>query len=180
MKNLAIKSNHNLFNNNNKCLFISLSNYGYIDMTENHIISLKKNNIENYIAFVLDEDSYNILSNKGYNVSLYKNLNQLNCEEFATPEFNNICFLRWNIISELLKNKIIVWCLDIDTVALYNLNKIIQQSPNIDLIMQNDINMPCCGCMLFFPTNNTINLSNFIINNKTNKYNDQIFFKYNT
>ena len=40
--------------------------------------------------------------------------------------------------------------------------------------MQNDINMPCSGCMLFFPNNKTIALTEFIYNNKTSKTNDQI------
>ena len=58
MEDIAIKSNHNLLKTAPDLLFISLSNYAYVEMTENHLLSLKRNNIDNHIAFVLDEESY--------------------------------------------------------------------------------------------------------------------------
>ena len=175
MDDIAIKSNHDLLKSQTDLLFISLSNYAYVEMTENHLLSLKRNNIDNYIAFVLDEESYEVLSNKGYNVSLYKNINKLEYLTFGSPKFNDICFLRWHIINKLLENNIKTWCLDIDTVVLHNLNKLLPHTNGAELIMQNDINMPCAGCMLFIPSPNTIQLTKFVIDNKTDQCNDQIF-----
>jgi len=175
MEDIAIKSNHNLLKTVPDLLFISLSNYAYVEMTENHLLSLKRNNIDNHIAFVLDEESYEVLSNKGYNVSLYKNINELEYLNFASPKFNNISFFRWHIINKLLENNIKTWYLDIDTVVLHNLNLLLPHTNGAELVIQNDINMLCSGCMLFIPSPNTIQLTKFVIDNKSEQCNDQIF-----
>ena len=44
-------------------------------------------------------------------------------------------------------------------------------------MMQNDINMPCSGCMLYFPNNKTIELTEHIYNSKTSSENDQIILR---
>jgi hypothetical protein len=176
MEDIAIKSNHNLLKTAPDLLFISLSNYGYVEMTENHLISLKRNNIDNHIAFVLDEESYEVLSNKGYNVSLYKNINKINSHEFGSVDFDEITFIRWEIISQLLRADKTVWYLDIDVVVLDNLNKSVQEIKNKEFCAQNDINMACAGCMLFFPTVNTITLTIIMYANRNTEgiINDQI------
>jgi hypothetical protein len=40
--------------------------------------------------------------------------------------------------------------------------------------MQNDINMPCSGCMILFPNNNTKQITDIMYNLRTSTENDQI------
>ena len=40
--------------------------------------------------------------------------------------------------------------------------------------MQDDVNMPCSGCMLFFPNKTTISFTETIYNARTEQANDQI------
>ena len=44
--------------------FISVFNEACLELAMNHLESLKKNGIENYIAYVTDKESYNKLLNK--------------------------------------------------------------------------------------------------------------------
>tara|TARA_Y100000591_G_scaffold126524_1_gene108413 strand:- start:29285 stop:30004 length:720 start_codon:yes stop_codon:yes gene_type:complete len=157
-------------------LFVGVCNYGYIDMAENLILSFKKNNIENYIIYTLDTKSFTILHNKGYNSVLYKDISKLESYNHQTEHFDEIAFYRYDIINTLLKDNKIVWYLDIDIVVLDNLNKYVSRFVNFDLCVQNDINMACSGCVLFFPTANTIALTNLMYNNRNTKgiVNDQI------
>ncbi len=48
-------------------LFISVFNYGGIEMAKNHLESLKRNNISNYVAYVTDDESYDDLLLDNYN-----------------------------------------------------------------------------------------------------------------
>ena len=139
----------------NKVLFIAVCNYGYIDMAENLIHSFKLNNIHNYMVYVLDTKSYTTLSAKGYNVTLYKDINKQECYDHQTENFNEIAFYRYDIINALLKDNTTVWYLDIDIVVLDNLNNFIPMFVGVDLCVQNDINMACSGCLLFFPSQNS-------------------------
>jgi lipopolysaccharide biosynthesis glycosyltransferase len=158
-------------------LFISVFNLGCIEIAENHLYSLKKVGIENYMAYVTDQESFQILSAKGYNVSRIDDGKlEKEKQDFGTEKFNDISYMRYKIINQLLKEGRIVWYLDVDTVVLFNLNEMVPflLSEKHDLIMQNDMNMPCSGCMLFFPNVKTKALTDFIYNNKTSKMNDQI------
>ena len=125
-------------------LFISVFNLGCIEIAENHLYSLKKVGIENYMAYVTDQESFQILSGKGYNVSQIQN-DKLEKEkqDFGTEKFNDISYMRYKIINKLLKEGRIVWYLDVDTVVLFNLNELVPflLSENHDIIMQNDINI---------------------------------------
>jgi lipopolysaccharide biosynthesis glycosyltransferase len=104
-------------------IFISVFNLGCIEIAENHIISLLKNNITNYRAYVTDEESFDILTKKGYNVKYYS-IEKINSEKmnFGTDGFNNLSFTRYKIINEVLNEGKIVWYLDVDTVVLYDLH----------------------------------------------------------
>lgn len=158
-------------------VFISVFNYGAIEMAKNHIESLKRNNINNYIAYVTDEESYVELLNCNINVKKYAS-NSINKEknDFATPEFNNLSYIRYDIISSLLKEGKTVWYCDVDTVILSDLNSFYSNlTTNIDMYFQDDINMVCTGCMLFRPTILTIKLSEFMYLNKNIQNNDQVF-----
>jgi hypothetical protein len=155
-------------------LFISVFNLGCIEIAENHLISLIKNNIHNYLAYTTDEESFNILDKKGYNVKYYSSQQSNEKMNFGTDEFNNLSYIRYKIMNELLNQGKIVWYLDVDTVVLYDLNQMVSQFVNKGLVMQNDINMPCSGCMLLFPNDITKQLTDIIYNLRTSKQNDQI------
>jgi len=155
-------------------IFVSVFNLGCIEIAENHIISLLKNNINNYLAYVTDEESFNILNKKGYNVKYYSSQQSSDKMDFGTEGFNNLSFIRYKIINELLNEEKIVWYLDVDTVVLHDLNKLVPEFSDKDIIMQNDINMPCSGCMLFYPNIITKHITDFIYNFKTSTENDQI------
>ena len=154
-------------------LFISVFNYGGIEMAKNHLESLKRNNITNYVAYVTDDESYDELLLDNYKVSKYiSSIDSINKEknDFATPEFNNLSYIRYKIINNLLKQGKSVWYLDIDTVVLTNLNEYYNSlQKSFDILFQNDINMLCTGCMLIFPNNKTITLMDNIIKNTNEK-----------
>lgn len=62
-------------------------------MAKNHLESLKRNNISNYIAYVTDDESYDELLLNDYKVTKYiSSVDSINTEktDFATPEFNNL------------------------------------------------------------------------------------------
>ena len=74
-------------------LFISVFNFGGIELAKNHLESLKRNNISNYIAYVTDSESYDELIKSEYNVIKYISCNDsINKEknDFASPHFNNL------------------------------------------------------------------------------------------
>ncbi len=159
-------------------IFISFFNYAGIELAKNHLESLKRNNINNYIAFVADQESYQELSSLQYNVSLYKSENKISIEahDFGSHSFNNLSYIRYSIIHQLLKQGKTVWYLDIDTVVLTDLNAFYLQIQTdvFDICFQDDINMLCTGCMLFKPGYSTIELIEFIITHQTIEENDQI------
>jgi hypothetical protein len=156
-------------------IFITVFNLGCIEIAENHILSLIKNNINNYLAYVTDEESFTILNQKGYNVKYYSNQQQSTDKmNFGTEGFNNLSYTRYKIINELLNEGKIVWYLDTDTVVLYDLNKLVPNFRDKDIVIQNDINMPCSGCMLLYPTNITKQITDIVYNLRTSTENDQI------
>ena len=126
-------------------LFISVFNMGCIEIAENHLQSLLKNGITNYMAYVTDNESLVFLTNKGYKVSLA--LGVVGAEplkekqDFGTENFNTISYLRYYIINKLLSEGRNVWYLDVDTVVLYNLNLLVPQllAQKYDLCMQNEL-----------------------------------------
>lgn len=164
----------------NNLLFISVFNYGGIELAKNHLESLKHNNISNYIAYVTDDNSYDELIRLNYKVSKYNSSNDVISKEksnFATSEFNSLSYIRYNIINNLLKQNKAVWYLDIDTVVLTDLNKFynsLNLNIDIDMVFQNDINMLCTGCMLIMPNLKTIHFTEFIYSIKNKNNNDQV------
>lgn len=161
-------------------IFISVSNYGAIELTKNHLESLKQNGISNYMAYVTDEESYEELTKLGFNSTIF-HLDGSNIDigknkmDFGNNDHNYMTYVRYYVISDLLKQGKIVWYLDIDTVALIDLNIIYNTfDKSLDLYFQNDINMLCTGCMLIFPNNKTITLMDAVTRNKNDKMNDQL------
>jgi hypothetical protein len=159
-------------------IFICVFNLGGIDLALNHLESLKRQNIKNYCAYVLDKESYNIVKNNGYNTELLLDTDVTTKLDFGTNQFNTLSYYRYDIILKLLKQNKTVWYLDIDTVVLQNLNKvydeIIRQNNKPDIIMQDDINMPCTGCLLSFPTKKTIDVMEYVWSKRSTNNNDQI------
>lgn len=157
-------------------IFISVSNYGAIELTKNHLTSLRQNGINNYTAYVTDIESYDELNRLGFNTTLFDNFNiGKNKMDFGTDDYNHMIFIRYYIILELLIKGKIVWYLDVDTVALIDLNIIYTTlDKSYDVYFQNDINMLCTGCILIFPNNKTTSLIDLIIKNKNDKINDQL------
>ena len=84
-------------------LFVSVFNLGCIEIAENHLISLKKVGIENYMAYVTDLESLHILTEKGYNVTYLDSEVKVMKEkqDFGTEKFNDISYLRYSIINKL-------------------------------------------------------------------------------
>ena len=106
-------------------IFISVSNYGAIELTKNHLESLKQNDITNYMAYVTDNESYEELSNLCYNVSILNNTlinigkDKMN---FGNNDHNYMTYIRYFVILELLKQGKNVWYLVVDTVVTMDLN----------------------------------------------------------
>lgn len=169
-------------------IFISVFDKGCIDLALNHLISLKKADITNYMAHVTDRYSYTRLILEGYNVTLCGedilgrtvgvNLEK---KDFDTPDFNMLSYTRYAIISKLLREGKSVWYMDTDTVVLANLNKIYAELKklNEDVIFQNDITMICTGCMLWFPSEKTISLCEEMYSIKNSDYCDQMVLAKN-
>lgn len=161
-------------------VFVSFFNYGCIEIAKNHLESLKRNNIENYIAYVTDIESNIELTNCGYKSTLisYDDINQhFNKEknDFGSDQFNLMCYVRYITINKLLKEGKAVWFLDVDTVVLYDLNKVFEEiNKNIDIYFQSDINGLCCGCMLYLPNEKTIKLTEHMYQMTNTEINDQI------
>ena len=165
--------------------FISVFNYGVIELAKNHIKSLRECGINNHCSYVTDEESLIELTALGYPV-VYVKKSETNKDNFnfgttdlnfGTTDFNNMSFLRYFIINKLLEDKIDVWYLDVDTVVLKNLIPIyldLKKKNNHDICFQTDLNMPCTGCMLLFATEKTQNFVKTVIQHRTNQTNDQI------
>lgn len=165
-------------------IFISVSNYRAIELTKNHLESLKQNGMSNYMAYVTDEESYEELTNLGFNTTMYDvNNTNINVEkneiDLGNNDHNYMTYIKYYIIAELLKQGKIVWYLDIDTVVLIDLNIVYNTlNKSFDLYFQNNINMLCTGCMIIFPNTKTIVLIDAIITNKNDKMNDQLIINH--
>lgn len=157
-------------------IFICISNYGAIELTKNHLTSLIQNGIDNYMAYVTDNESYQELTSLGFNATLFDDITiGKNKMIFGNNDYNYMTYVRYYIINKLLQQGKIVWYLDVDTVALIDLNIIYSTlDKSLDIYFQNDINMLCTGCFLIFPNDKNIQLINCVISNQNNENNDQI------
>lgn len=134
----------------NKLLYISVFNYGGIELAKNHLNSLISQNITNYIAYCTDIQSYEELKHLNYNVEHVSSSMDTQKLDFGTSEFNKLSYLRYMIIMKLLQDGYNVWYMDIDTVVLDNLTTIYEKclTSKEHIWFQSDINMLCTGCML--------------------------------
>lgn len=161
-----------------KLIFISVFNYGAINMAKNHLQSLRNVGITNHRSYVTDTESYQELKSLGYRVYLIQNNDiQKESTNFGTPEFNNMSYVRYYVAKELLQKGFDVWYMDVDTVVLQDLTPIYLENKArgyFDIMCQSDINMPCTGCMLLFSCNRTIQFVDTVISNQNAEANDQL------
>lgn len=168
-------------------VFISVFNLGAIELAKNHLESLKRQNIDNYLAFCTDKESFDILQEEGYHVEYFSCQESImntdiskEKEDFGSKSFDDITFFRHLAILKLLKEGKAVWYMDVDTVVLSDLNLVYKyyatNMKKYDIILQDDINMACLGCMLCFPTEKTVEMLETTYNRRNDGFNDQILF----
>lgn len=157
-------------------VFISVSNNGCIDLTLNHLESLKRAGITNYTAYAIDSECYETLCAKGYNAFLLGRDDLKDFHKWQTKAFDYISFMRYHVIDKLLRQGKAVWYLDVDTVVLQDLNPYAEfLRGKFDAALQDDCYMPCTGCMLFFPS--ALSLMKPMVEMKTFNINDQAYFE---
>jgi hypothetical protein len=132
------------------CLIFCVFNDGVYELALNHLTSLRIQGIENYMAFTTGEKSHNLLKNKGFNVTLIANGEGHNENfDYSSDKFGMFSYIRYKIMLPLLERYKYLWYLDVDTVVLGDINGEIDRAAAWDLCIQDDIHMPCTGCMLF-------------------------------
>lgn len=162
-------------------LFISVFDYGSLELGLNHLYSLKKCNILNYMAYVTDDVSYQTIKHHNFNVTKipYSNTITSSSKHFGTKSFTEFSFVRYKIITEQLKQYDAIWYMDVDTVVLQDLNVYYETYKNgntkYDIIYQNDIHeiKHCTGCVLYFSNERTINATQLIYNEANPNIPDQ-------
>ena len=122
--------------------FITFTNAGYVDYTENLLASNKSNNANADIkVYALDESSFNYFSKIHDNVELFEK------EDFANnyfsqadENFGNLMLVKFELIyRELLKKDNVVY-VDGDIVFKKDfVNDLSKFSPNVDIVFQNDL-----------------------------------------
>ncbi len=160
-------------------LFISVFNLPAIELAKNHIKSLLQAGISNTIikCFVTDKECVDLLQDYGVETIVLTTTNISNTYlAFSSPKFNELCIYRYTITLELLNHGYDVWYMDIDTVVTQDLLPTYNAYKQThDIVTQNDLNMPCTGCMMFYNTENTIQFLKQYIHVYTNQteLNDQ-------
>jgi len=161
-----------------KLLFISVFNNGAIEIAKNHLQSLRNVGITNNRCYVTDTESYEIIKSLGYKVYLLQNNDiKKDSTQFGTPEFNNMSYVRYYVMKQLLEKGFDVWYMDVDTVVLQDLTPIYLENKRnkyFDVMCQSDVNMPCSGCMLLFSCERTIQFVDAVITNQNSEANDQL------
>lgn len=159
-------------------VYISVFNRGALDLAVNHLHSLVKSGIDNYISYVTDQESYDELRRLNFTVKLMDAIPVAKeGKDFGTRDFNQISYVRYKAIEELLLQDKEVWYMDVDTVVLKNLN-ILNPDIKYDIVFQNDLNMMCTGCMLMRPTSATIEIVRQLAYNVDYLNNDQIVMSH--
>ena len=166
-------------------LFICCFDSGSRELGLNHLQSLKNQNIDNYMAFVADKATYDIVKKHGFHCTLADHSNQSYLTEqkhFGTPNFTEFVFLRYKFIHECLKKHKAVWYLDVDTVVLSNLNEIYPEyvGKGHDIVFQNDIHQiqNCTGCQLYFSSQKTLDMTMHVFKGMNRELPDQHYVNY--
>lgn len=164
--------------NTKEGIIINLYNDGMLELAENQLLSFEKVGITKYLSFTTGKYSYNYLKQKGYNVVLY-NTDDVQLElDWGSDKFIDMERLRFKLISDLLKEYKCVFYLDVDIVLLKNIEPFFEINNEKCLYIQNDLNMPCIGCMLLFNNDRLCNLLNEIISVSSNITLQNLFLSY--
>ena len=167
-----------------KLLYISVFNYGGIELAKNHLNSLISHNITNYIAYCTDNQTYQELKQLNYNVEkISSSMDYSQKLDFGTSEFNKLSYLRYLIIMKLLMDGYDVWYMDIDTVVLDNLTPLYEKciAAKEHIWFQSDINMLCTGCMLVLNSHASKDLIQKLCtvhNQDQTQHNDQLILNH--
>lgn len=169
----------------NDLLFICCFDSGSRELGLNHLQSLKNQRIDNYMAFVADKATYDIVKKHGFHCTLADHSNKSYLTEqkhFGTPNFTEFVFLRYKFIHECLKKHKAVWYLDVDTVVLSDLNEIYPEyvGKGYDIVFQNDIHQiqNCTGCQLYFSSQKTLDMTMHVFKGMNTQLPDQHFVNY--
>ena len=168
---------------NPEILFLSCFDSGSRELGINHLKSLEKSGIKNYMAFIADKSTYNSVKNLGYNCTFIDDANFSTTQKtFGQPDFVEFSFLRYKFIHESLKTYKYVWYLDVDTVVLDNLNNIYGEylGKGYDIVFQNDVHQiqNCTGCMLYFSNQKTLDMTAFVYKGMNREIPDQHFVNF--
>jgi hypothetical protein len=164
-------------------LFISVFDYGSRELGLNHLESLKKCNITNYLACIADKKTYDYIKKAGHPLELIENADfSTTRKHFGEKDFIEFSFLRYKLIRDCLKKHKAVWYLDVDTVVLDDLNKKYLEyvDKGYDIVFQNDLHNArnCTGCMLYFSTPKTINMVDHVYKGMNFDMPDQHFVNF--
>jgi hypothetical protein len=170
--------------------FITLTNDGYIEYTENCLKSLEKINSKiNLKCYCIGKKGYEYLNNKKYNCVLIDEEENSNFQNFREGNWSNITFNKFVIIYEnLLKYKYV--CITDGDIVFENNNFLQYLLENIELndfLIQteyiDDKNFDLCSGFMFIKSNsNTLNFFNpkYIEHKKnTSGWDDQIYINTN-
>lgn len=158
-------------------IFITVFNHGSIELALNHYKSLTAVGITNYMAYVTDEESVKVMTEHGYKCTFIENANiDKNAMEFCKGDFNKLSFLRYHIAGHLIRSGKDVWYMDVDTVLLNDVRLVYEVYKNIgmNICIQDDINMPCSGCVLYIASEDTAKITDIVISQKDKYPNDQL------
>ena len=157
-------------------IFITVFNHGSIELALNHYKSLTSLGITNYMAYVTDTESVLVMQEHGYKCTLIENANiDKGAMEFCKGDFNRLSFLRYHVAGHLIRSGKDVWYMDVDTVLIQDVRHIyeIYKNIGINICIQDDINMPCSGCVLYIASEDTAKFTDMVINEKDKFPNDQ-------
>jgi hypothetical protein len=170
--------------------FITLTNDGYKEYTENCLKSLEKININNNLkCYCIGKKGYEYFNNKKYNCVLIDEEENSNFQTFREGNWSNITFNKFVIIYEnLLKYKYV--CITDGDIVFENDNFFKYLLENIgfnDMLIQteyiDDKNYDLCSGFMFIKSNsNTLNFFNpkYIEHKKnTSGWDDQVYINTN-
>ena len=170
--------------------FITLTNDGYIEYTENCLKSLEKINSKVKLnCYCIGKKGYEYLNNKKYNCVLIDEEENTNFQNFREGNWSNITFNKFVIIYEnLLKYKYV--CITDGDIVFENDNFLQYLLENIglnDFLIQteyiDDKNYELCSGFMFIKSNsNTLNFFNpkYVEHKKnTSGWDDQVYVNIN-
>jgi hypothetical protein len=174
----------------NDCIFITLTNSGYVTYTLNCLESLKKIGFKQPLhSYVIGETGYNLIKEKGYDCTLLNdNLEDSVFQSYKNNKWADITFYKFVIIYEnLLKYKFV--CFTDGDIVFENKDFLDYLKNNItsyELLTQshemsnNDKGVLCSGFMFIRSNENTLEIFNpknveLYKNNKGNSFDDQMY-----